>query len=489
MTDTESDRSAMLAEIIPPKLLPRLLQRFDLVTLYFALIFGSYGAAQMAAGGWAAIPMMILAAITFLAPCALAAYELGTLYPGEGGVYVWAHKTAGPIHGFIAGWLSWVPIFLLLPLGAITVVAHAQYLFDSEWSLSTQVFVQACFIAAVTGVSATRLRISQGYIRIMFFVSLATALAVFAVGLTTAQPATPVNSDIYAFDLNVHGALYSAAVLWLLGVEVPFNMGAEIRDHKRAVGTMFLWGTIALLIAYLIGIAGILLTTSQGEIDVTTGLARAAGSQWATAGVIVGCAVMLAVSSQDVAYMNTYSRLLFISGIERRLPAVFGQITSTTRVPLPALLAQGVGAIGVVLIFSSQPNLAVAFNFYIAALIVVWCCALFYLYFGIVRARFALQHDYVERGDEVWRIPGGKAGVIFVALFGSAFNAVAIYYVFALPMSADVSPDQWRQWLAVLAGLVLLTGIAIFALGRKNAKEATVESELAKYAMFDEAPE
>src|SRR5687768_16482452 len=100
---SERSHQEMLAEVIPPKLLPRLLRRFDLVTLYFALIFGSYGAAQMAAGGWSAIPMMLLAAVTFLVPCALAAYELGTLYPGEGGIYVWAHKTAGPGHGFFAG--------------------------------------------------------------------------------------------------------------------------------------------------------------------------------------------------------------------------------------------------------------------------------------------------------------------------------------------------------------------------------------------------
>lgn len=128
----ERDTNRMLAELIPPKVLPRALTRFDLISLYFALIFGSYGAAQMAAGGWAGIPMMLLAAATFLLPCALAAYELGTLFPGEGGIYIWAHKTAGPIHGFIAGWLSWVPIFFLLPLGATTIIAHMQYVTGSE---------------------------------------------------------------------------------------------------------------------------------------------------------------------------------------------------------------------------------------------------------------------------------------------------------------------------------------------------------------------
>jgi len=485
MSETGRD---MLAEVIPPRLLPRVLQRFDLVTLYFALIFGSYGAAQLAAGGWAAIPMMMLAAVTFLVPCALAAYELGTLYPGEGGVYVWAHKTAGPVHGFIAGWLSWVPIFLLLPLGAATVVAHAQYVTGTEWSLGGQVFAQALFVIAVTVVSATRLRVSQNYIRLMFFVSLGTALAAFAAGMATSPPATPVTADMASLDLSVHGALYSAAVLWLLGVEVPFNMGAEIREHRRSVGHMFLWGTLALMAAYLLGIAGVLWSTPQASIDVTTGVARAVGSQWPVAGLVVGCAIILAISSQDVAYMNTYSRLLFISGIERRLPAVFGQVTSGTRVPLPALLAQCIGALAVILVFASQPSLAVAFNFYIAALIVVWCCALFYLYFGIVKARFRLRADYAERGAEVWLIPGGRAGVLFVALFGTIFNVVAIYYVFALPLSASIPPSEWRLWLLVLSAVVILSGAGIFLASRQRASEVSAERELARYARFGSDP-
>jgi glutamate:GABA antiporter len=486
MSELESQTSsAMLAEVIPPKVLPRVLTRFDLITLYFALIFGSYGAGQMAAGGWAAIPMMILAAVTFLVPCALAAYELGTLFPGEGGIYIWAHKTAGPIHGFIAGWVSWLPIFFLLPLGAVTVVAHLQFALGVEWSLAGQVFAQCGFVGFVTLISIMRLRLSQNYISIIFFVSIGTAIAVFASGVMTEPAANPVDAEIFSLDLSVHGALYSAAVLWLLGVEVPFNMGAEIKARKKAIGQMFIWGTLALLIGYLIGIAGILWTTPQDEINVTTAVAAGVGRQWAMGGVIVAFAIVFAISSQDVAYMNTYSRLLFISGIEKRLPAVFGQITSASRTPVAAYLAQGAGAILVILTFANQPNLAVAFNFYIAAVIVVWCASLFYLYYGILRARFSLEEHYTERGQDVWRIPGGKTGVVLVAVWGAIFNSVAIYYVFAIPLTDAVDASQWRLWLAGLAVIVAVIGAVIFWSSQSAARRASIEDELAKYAVLD----
>src|SRR5207244_1580556 len=102
---------------------------------------------------------------------------------------------------------------------------------------------------------------------------------------------------------------------------------------------------------------GILWTTSVANIDSTTGVAKGVANVWPLVGSLVALAICLAVSSQDVAYMNTYSRLLFISGIEKRLPEVFGQVTSRSRVPVPAMLLQALGAIVVILIFSTQPNL------------------------------------------------------------------------------------------------------------------------------------
>jgi hypothetical protein len=65
--------ATMISEKKAPGLLDRILKGFDLTTLYFALIFGSYGAAQMTADGWAGIPMLLLAAVTFLLPTALGA--------------------------------------------------------------------------------------------------------------------------------------------------------------------------------------------------------------------------------------------------------------------------------------------------------------------------------------------------------------------------------------------------------------------------------
>jgi len=469
----------MLAEIIPQKLLDRVLKRFDLMALYFALIFGAYGAAQMTADGWAGIPMLILAAITFLLPTVLASYELGTLFPGEGGIYIWSQKALGPIHGFVSSWLSWVPIFLLLPLGASTIVSHIEFILGAKLSLSVNITVQALIVVGVTIISCFKLVFSQKYINTMFFVSFGTAVIVFLCAIFSVKHATPIDSSLTSLDILKHGAIYSAAILWLLGVEVPFNMGAEIKEHKKSAGFMFLWGTIALLIAYILGISGVLKLLPAGNINAITGVTDAVGTVSHFLGIVVALMVCFAVSSQDVAYMNSYSRLLFVSGIEKRLPSIISYLTSK-KVPLPAMLVQCLVGIFVIIFFTTQQNLAATFQLYLAALVTVWVTSLYYLYIAlpVVRRKFKTSYD---SDKSIWVIPGKSVGLWFTVILGLFFNTVAIYYVFATPWTADISIFEWRKWLMIISLIIIISGAIIFFLSESKVKKIDIDEEIRKY--------
>jgi len=473
----------MLAEIIPEKLLDRVLNRFDLFALYFALIFGSYGAAQMTADGWAGIPMLLIAAVTFLLPTALASYELGTLFPGEGGIYIWAHKSLGPIHGFIAGWLSWVPIFLLLPLGVSVIVGHIEFIIGTEFSLAIKIALQAILIIVITFASILKLKLSQKYINIMFFVAFLTAVIVFVCGFLKETSATPMDVNKNSFNVFKHGAMYSAAILWLLGVEVPFNMGAEIKDTKRNSKFMLLWGSVALILAYTFGIYGVLKILPVGEIDAVVGISAAVSSINHGLGILVAFMICFAVVSQDIAYMNSYSRLLFISGIERRLPKIMSHLTSG-QVPLPAMIVQCVVAIFIIIILSTNQNLAIAFQIYLAALVVVWVVSLYYLYTAIFIVRKKYKSLY--ENPNVWKIPGGKIGKWLVIVFGLFFNSVAIYYVFAAPWSEDLSVSEWRWWLTAISLVFIVLGALIYLSSLKRVRNLDVQKEIEKYEEMKE---
>ena len=80
----------MTTELVPEQILPKVMTTFGLTAAYVFIICWITGSSVMAAGGWTAIPMWVLGILTFLVPAGLAVAELGNLWPGEGGVYIWA---------------------------------------------------------------------------------------------------------------------------------------------------------------------------------------------------------------------------------------------------------------------------------------------------------------------------------------------------------------------------------------------------------------
>ena len=102
----------LTTELVPEQVLPKVMTTFGLTATYVFIICWITGSSIMAAGGWTAIPMWVLGILTFLVPAGMAVAELGNLWPGEGGVYIWATRTMGETWGFIGGYLSWIPVVL-----------------------------------------------------------------------------------------------------------------------------------------------------------------------------------------------------------------------------------------------------------------------------------------------------------------------------------------------------------------------------------------
>jgi amino acid transporter len=216
-----------------------------------------------------------------------------------------------------------------------------------------------------------------------------------------------------------------------------------------------------------------------GNINAITGVTDAVGSVSHFLGIVVAIMVCFAVSSQDVAYMNSYSRLLFVSGIEKRLPSIMSYLTNK-KVPLPAILVQCIVGIFVIIFFTTQQNLAATFQLYLAALVIVWVASLYYLYIALPIVRSKFKENY-ETDISIWKIPFKSFGLWFTVIMGLVFNTVAIYYVFANPWTADISPTEWRKWLVIISAVIILSGTIIFLLSNSKVKKIDIDEEIKKY--------
>src|SRR5216684_1141835 len=126
---TTAGRNDLLrSERIAGGILPKVLNSFDMVVIFTAIVLWIPNAALMTGAGPAAYIYWGLGFITFLIPGAIVTGQLGLMFPGEGSIYVWTTKAFGNFMGFLAGFCAWWPGILTLIIAGTTVVSLIQKL-------------------------------------------------------------------------------------------------------------------------------------------------------------------------------------------------------------------------------------------------------------------------------------------------------------------------------------------------------------------------
>ena len=95
--------------------------------------------------GRATLALWGLAFAAFFVPEGIAVLALSRRYPGEGGVYLWARRHFGDVHGFVSGWCYWtnnlfyVPVLLVYLAGIVAFAGgeRSAALVDDRWFVAT----------------------------------------------------------------------------------------------------------------------------------------------------------------------------------------------------------------------------------------------------------------------------------------------------------------------------------------------------------------
>src|SRR5947209_2367753 len=237
-TSAESgSREVLRSERIAAGILPKVLNSFDMVAIFVAIVLFISNSAVMAGGaGPAAYIYWGLGFITFLIPGAIVTGQLGLMFPGEGSIYVWTNKAFGAFMGFFAGFCAWWPGVLVMIATGDAVVSLIQQL---NSNFLTEPWQQGVVIIAVIAfsfvLSVLRFRVTQNFVNIVF---VAYGGAILLIGLSGVlwligghKPNTDLSFSHGTWGLNNGNfTFYGLVILALLGVEVPLNMGVEIKE-------------------------------------------------------------------------------------------------------------------------------------------------------------------------------------------------------------------------------------------------------------------
>jgi amino acid transporter len=483
-----SERDALMTtELVPEQVLPKVLGTFGLTATYVFIICWITGSSIMAGGGWTAIPMWILGIITFLVPAALAVAELGNLWPGQGGVYIWAFRTMGERWSFLGGYLSWVPVILNTASSPAIVLQFLLLAFHAELGLTVSIVVQLVILWTVVGLALAKLAANQRIMNITFVIygvltlTIIICAAIYAAGHGSATPFSLHDSLVP--DFAGAGFLYGTVLLYLVGVETPFNMGAEFLSVKRSATKMIAWGSAALIVIYLLTTLGTMMVLPTDQIDPVTGVIGNLGVSgfpglMEVAAVVLAVIVFVAMTTYQVAY----SRLIFVSGLERHLPRIFTHLNPRTRNPVTAILIQGVLSSLLLVGLYSQSSMANVTVYLQGGLSVVWLISGFFFFVPLVIARKKYADRYAS--EDFWRIPGGMPAVWGVAAVGIVATCAGVYYSFASPW-IDVPTATWMTWVGGIAVGMFVLGAIVYFFGRRSAAKVSKEDALAHLAVLD----
>src|SRR4051794_10224798 len=470
----QADDRVMISERIAPGMLPRVLNSFDMTIIFVAIVLFIVNASAIQQAHQAAYTYWILGFLLFLIPGALITAQLGQMFPQEGSLYVWTQKALGPFWGFFAGFCAWWPGVLVMVATGDAVVTLLQFIFTGglpkAWEQGLVILAVLWFSA---GMATLRLRMTQNYVS---WAGVAYGAAVFVIGLSgilwligSGHSATAGFGDASAYKPSFHGSsmtLFGLVILALLGIEVPLNMGVEI-VHMRSIKKYLFWGSIVVMGAYLwVTLGTMLALDSSKSTSSTTDLLRAVQVGFFDShalAVTVALVMVWFFVSNTVVYNYSFSRLLFVSGLERRMPTALGRVNER-KVPVAAVITQTVlASLFVIAIFNpavGNDNTQKAYWLFQAAVTVIWCISMVLLFLDI----FLVKRAFPELFEEVRSShPVLLYGCGIVGALASAFGA---YTTFRAPWTSLFTTSDWRLWLSLLVAVSALAAVVIYTVSQ-----------------------
>ncbi len=310
-------------------------------------------------------PFLILLVWTLGGLLALAAAfiwaELATLRPEVGGQYAYLRDAYHPLVAFLYGW----GLLLVIQTGGMAAVAmtFARYFLELTHLPIGEGLVAVLALAALTVINCLGVRAGGSVQSVLMVLKIAAIVALIGCGLYLLLPGTitPASQGVSVGGSQTDAAFGSGpfGFLTMIGaamVPVLFAYGGwqtatfvsgEIREPRRnlpralivgVTGVVILYLAVNFVCVYVLGVSGLAATRTPAS-DVMRLAFGAAGARVIAAGIAIST---LGFLSQG---MLTAPRVYFAMAEDRLFFKSVGWLHPKTRVPVVAIVLQGVLAI------------------------------------------------------------------------------------------------------------------------------------------------
>jgi amino acid transporter len=445
----------------------------DLVLFYVVTGISLRWIASAAAAGPSSIVIWIGALFAFYLPLTFSVTELTSRYPNEGGLYVWTKHAFGDFAGFMCAWMYWVCNLPYFPSVLYFAAANALYIpghprlglanSPAYFMIFASVALLVGAILHIVGLNVGRWLNNVGAVGMWVPIAMLIGMGMLAWWrFGSATPFTPatLTPTMRLSDM----VFWSILTFAFAGSEAASFMAEEIKDPRRTMPRALLMAGLFVAIGYISGTIAILLALPSSQVTGLQGIMQAitrTAERLGWFGIVPLAALLVMLSNLGAAgaFLAAGSRLPFVAGIDRYLPAAYGRLHSRWGTPYVALLTMT--AVGLLFVILGQAGTTVkgAYDVMVSLSVITYFIPFQFLFAAMIWAQGE------PAGPDVFRVPGGKPVALALAMVGFTTTTVAIFLSILPP------PDEPNKALAVLkvaGGTVVLVAMgAVFHLFRK----------------------
>jgi glutamate:GABA antiporter len=399
---------------------------------------------MMAVYGWSMLALFLLAILAFLIPVSMAAAELGTGWPEDGGIYAWVKQAFGGPTGFLAVWCDYAENIPWFPTVLSFMAASLAYAFDPALA-TNRLYLVVVMLAFFWGTTFVNLR---GVETSAWISGVGTVLgsivpALLVVGLGIAWLVSgdgsqiPFSGDALVPDVSLGNLAFLGGIILLFtGMEMAGFHSRETRDPGRNVPRAIFLSVAVIVVFSLLGSLFLAFIVPERELSLVSGtmeLFQRALDQLGMGWLLRPLALIVAFGG--IAHLSPWilgpAKGVAAVGRDGDGPERFGH-TNDRGVPVGLLVVQGIGGTIFSLLFLLVPN--VSTSYWMLSAVTAQIIAVMYalMFAAVIRLRYT-QPDR----PRPYRIPGGRIGVWLVGGVGAA--ACSCSFLLGL-----VPPDQLK---------------------------------------------
>jgi glutamate:GABA antiporter len=465
--------------------LERALKTRDVVLFNVAAIVGMRWVALAAANGPSSLFLWVLAAVVFFIPQGLAVTALTSAIPAEGGLYVWTTKAFGARQGFLAGFLYWSSNITYFPTLTLSTVVFALYVFglrfaSLEQSVAYTAGASLVLLAIALVFNIVGMRTGKWIQNIGGLAQWLPSLALLLVGLlalASSGSATPMPaaSLVPKFSQLPTILFFANLCFGYAGLELCPTMAEEVVEPKKTFPRAILISGLTIAACYLSGTISLLWSLPQKDISIISGVNQAITKAGAAHGLPwLGPPIALLMTLAGLggigAWLIGAARLLFVGGLDKYLPPIFGRTHPKWKTPWFAMLVQAVLAAIFIFAATQGSTVKAAYLKLANATLIVYFLPYLYMFASAIRLR-----KTIAAIPEAIPVPGGPAGSVLFNGLGFLTTIVAI--VLALIPPAD-TPDKTSFFVEVFVGSFgfLAAGLVFYAFAQRRRRRVETEA-------------